>query len=85
MKRRIAQILPSIAKYPDQFETVDRQEAAIAEARTSHLKEKIERLKREMKRKVNVTTEMRPHVLVCNMKRVMKIIGTGPLIAAINA
>jgi len=38
-----------------------------------------------MKRKVNVTTEMSLHVLAYNMKRVMNIIGTGLLIAAIKA
>ena len=50
MKRRLAQIERSITKYLDQLETADRQAPAIAEARTSHLKEKIAGLKREMKR-----------------------------------
>ena len=50
MKRRLAQIEKSIGKYLDQLETADRQEPAIAEARTAHLKEKIAGLKREMKR-----------------------------------
>ena len=50
MKRRLAQIERSISKYLDQLETADRQEPTIAEARTSHLKEKIEGLKREMQR-----------------------------------
>ena len=50
MKRRLAQIEKSISKYLDQLETADRQEPAIAEARTAHLKEKIAGLKREMKR-----------------------------------
>jgi len=36
MKRRLAQIERSISKYLDQLETADRQEPAIAEARTAH-------------------------------------------------
>ncbi len=38
-----------------------------------------------MKRLRNVRTEMALHVLACNLKRVMNIIGIGPLMAAIRA
>ena len=38
-----------------------------------------------MKRLKNVRTEMALHVLAYNLKRVMNIIGTGPLMAAIRA
>ena len=38
-----------------------------------------------MKRLARVSTEMSLHVLAYNLKRVMKIIGIGPLIAAMNA
>ena len=50
MKSRLRQIENSIAKYLDQLETADRQEPIIAEARTAHLNEKMEGLKREMQR-----------------------------------
>jgi transposase len=38
-----------------------------------------------MKRLKNVKTEIGLHVLAYNMKRVMQILGTGPLMAAIRA
>ncbi len=38
-----------------------------------------------MKRLRNVKTEISLHVLAYNLKRVMQILGTGPLIAAIRA
>jgi transposase len=38
-----------------------------------------------MKRLRNVKTEISLHVLAYNLKRVMKILGTGPLIAVIQA
>ena len=50
MKSRMAQIEKGIAKYLDQLASADRQPADIAEARVAHLTEKIEGLKREMKR-----------------------------------
>ena len=50
MKKRLAQIEKSIAKYLDHLETTDRQEPDVAEARTKHLQEKIDGLKKEMKR-----------------------------------
>ena len=37
-----------------------------------------------MKRLRNVKTEISLHVLAYNLKRVMKILGAGPLIAAIQ-
>lgn len=37
-----------------------------------------------MKRLKNVKTEISPHVLAHNLKRVMQILGTGPLIAAMQ-
>ncbi len=38
-----------------------------------------------MKRLPNVKTEISLHVLAYNLKRVMQILGTAPLIAAIRA
>ncbi len=38
-----------------------------------------------MKRLKNVRTEMALHVLAYNLKRVMNILGIGPLIAAMSA
>ena len=38
-----------------------------------------------MKRLKNVRTEMTLHVLAYNLKRVMSILGVGPLMAAIRA
>ena len=38
-----------------------------------------------MKRLKNVKTEIGLHVLAYNMKRVMQILGTGPLMAAMKA
>ena len=38
-----------------------------------------------MKRLKNVRTDMALHVLAYNLKRVMKILGIAPLIAAIKA
>jgi len=37
-----------------------------------------------MKRLKNVKTEISLHILAYNLKRVMQILGTGPLIAAIR-
>ena len=50
MKRRMEQIEKSIDRYLGQLDSADRQEPSIAEARTTHLKEKIEVLREEMKR-----------------------------------
>ncbi len=51
MKRRMAQIEESVARYLHQLDSADRQEPSLARAmRTTRLKEKIERLKEEMKR-----------------------------------
>ena len=38
-----------------------------------------------MKRLKNVKTEISLHILAYNLKRVMQILGTAPLIAAIRA
>jgi transposase len=38
-----------------------------------------------MRRLKNVKTEISLHILAYNMKRVMQILGTGPLMAAIQA
>lgn len=38
-----------------------------------------------MRRLGNVKTEISLHVLAYNLKRVMQILGTGPLIAAMRA
>jgi transposase len=51
MKRRMAQIEESVARYLHQLDSTDRQEPCLARTmRTTRLKEKIERLKEEMGR-----------------------------------
>jgi transposase len=51
MKRRMAQIEESVARYLHQLDSSDRQERSLAQTmRTTRLKEKIERLKEEMQR-----------------------------------
>jgi transposase len=51
MKRRMAQIEKSVARYLDQLDSADRQEPSEALAmRTTRLKEKIAKLKEEMER-----------------------------------
>jgi transposase len=51
MKRRVAQIEESVARYLDQLDSADRQEPSEALAmRTTRLKEKIAKLKEEMQR-----------------------------------
>ena len=51
MKRRMAQIEESVARYLHQLDSNDRQEPSLAQTmRTTRLKEKIERLKQEMQR-----------------------------------
>jgi transposase len=51
MKRRLAQIEESIARYLDQLDNVDRQEpSAAVETKGARLHEKIEKLKEEMRR-----------------------------------
>jgi transposase len=51
MKRRMAQIEESVARYLHQLDSADRQEPSLAQTmRTTRLKEKIERLKEEMRR-----------------------------------
>src|SRR5579864_6622148 len=51
MERRMAQIEESVARYLQQLDTADRQEPSEAlKTKTSGLKEKIEKLKQEMRR-----------------------------------
>jgi hypothetical protein len=51
MKRRMAQIEESVARYLHQLDSADRQEPSLAQTmKTTRLTEKIERLKREMAR-----------------------------------
>ena len=51
MKRRMAQIEESVARYLHQLDSADRQEPSLAlSMKTTRLKEKIERLKEEMQR-----------------------------------
>jgi transposase len=51
MKRRMAQIEESVARYLHQLDSNDRQEPSLAQTmRTTRLKEKIEKLKEEMAR-----------------------------------
>ncbi len=51
MKRRMAQIEESVARYLHQLDSADRQEPSLAQSmRTTRLTEKIERLKEEMAR-----------------------------------
>jgi transposase len=51
MKRRMAQIEESVARYLHQLDSADRQEPSLAQSmRTTRLQEKIERLKEEMGR-----------------------------------
>ena len=50
MQRRMGQIEESIARYLDQLDRADREEPAMAEAKTAHLKEKIEALQKEARR-----------------------------------
>ena len=51
MKRRMAQIEESVARYLHQLDSADRQEPSLAQSmKTTRLREKIERLKEEMAR-----------------------------------
>jgi len=51
MKRRMAQIEESVARYLQQLDSADRQEPSLAQSmKTTRLREKIERLKEEMAR-----------------------------------
>ncbi len=60
MKRRMAQIEESVARYLHQLDSADRQEPSLAQTmRTTRLKEKIERLKEEMARLEALETERR--------------------------
>ena len=58
MKRRMAQIEESVARYLHQLDSADRQEPSLAQTmKTTRLTEKIERLKEEMARLVALETE----------------------------
>ena len=60
MKRRMAQIEASVARYLDQLDSADRQEPSPAlDLRTTRLKEKIVKLKKEMKRLEALEVERR--------------------------
>ncbi len=60
MKRRMAQIEESVARYLHQLDSTDRQEPSLAQAmRTTRLKEKIARLKEEMQRLEALDAERR--------------------------
>ena len=51
MKRRMAQIEESVARYLHQLDSADRQEPSLARTtKTTRLKEKIEKLREEMQR-----------------------------------
>jgi transposase len=59
MERRLAQIEESVARYLQQLDTADRQEPSEAlKTKTSHLKEKIEKLKQEMRRLAVLKVQM---------------------------
>jgi len=60
MKRRMAQIEKSVARYLDQLDSTDRQEPSLGRTmRTTRLKEKIERLKEEMGRLEGIEAKRR--------------------------
>jgi transposase len=60
MKRRMAQIEESVARYLHQLDSADRQEPSLAQSmRTTRLTEKIERLKEEMARLEALEAERR--------------------------
>jgi transposase len=60
MKRRMAQIEESVARYLHQLDSADRQTPSLAQTmKTTRLKEKIERLKREMARLEALEAERR--------------------------
>jgi transposase len=59
MERRMAQIEESVARYLQQLDTADRQEPSEAlKSKTARLKEKIEKLKDEMRRLVGLRAVM---------------------------
>ena len=59
MDRRMAQIEESVARYLQQLDTADRQEPSEAlKTKTSGLKEKIEKLKKEMQRLESLKVKM---------------------------
>ena len=59
MERRLAQIEESVARYLQQLDTADRQEPSEAlKSKTSGLKEKIEKLKQQMRRLAVLKVEM---------------------------
>ncbi|UYG06856.1 IS1182 family transposase [Halomonas sp. M4R1S46] len=57
MKRRLEQIEESFERYLTQLDAADREEPALAEAKTAHLKEKIRKLREETSRLQSVEVE----------------------------
>lgn len=58
MERRMAQIEESVARYLEQLDTADRQEPSEAlQTKTNRLKEKIETLKQQMRRRFSASNE----------------------------
>jgi len=58
MQRRMAQIEENIARYLADMDTADRAEPAIAEAKTSRLRDKIAALKQQMQQLKEIETRM---------------------------
>ncbi len=59
MERRLAQIEESVARYLDQLDSADRQEPSeVLKTKTIRLKEKIEKLKEQMRRLERLKVEM---------------------------
>ena len=59
MKRRLAQIEDSVARYLGQLDSADRQEPSLARTtKIDHLNDKIAKLKQEMERLAELETEM---------------------------
>jgi transposase len=58
MKRRLARIDESIARYLSQLETADRHGDAVPEAKVTRLKSKVEKLREEIVRLNAINTEM---------------------------
>jgi transposase len=77
VEKRIEQAEVHIARYLAALERADRQGGEIAEEKTPRLKEKIERLRQRIE-------DLRA-MLAYNLKRMMALLGVGPLIEAMTA
>ena len=89
LRARMEQIEKSIDRYLAAMDTADRTQSDVAEAKTSRLQDKIEKLRQQMqalkhwmgathfltKTLPRVSTEMSLHVLAYNLKRLMNIFG----------